>query len=131
MPVGFLNSDDLISTVKREAMIPTTQSTFTNADFLAIANQELRISIVPQILTMHEEYFVRDSDPVAIVANQSNYAIPYRAVSGKFRDVFYQDDNGNLMSMSRINPDDRPYYQDSNLQNNCVYFFLQGNDIVL
>lgn len=131
MPVGFLNSTDLITTIKREAMIPTNQSTFTNSDFLAMANQELRISLIPQILTSHEEYFVRDSEAIPIVANVSNYAIPYRAVGSKFRAVFFLDTNGNLRSMSRISPDDRPYYQASNFNSTCVYFYIQGNDVVL
>lgn len=131
MPVGYLNSSDLISTVKREALIPTNQNLFTNNDFLAMANQELRISVVPQVLTSHEEYFVRDSDPIPLVANISNYQIPYRAVGSKFRAVFYLDTNGNLRSMTRISPDDRPYYQLSNFQNRFVYFFLQGNDVVI
>lgn len=128
---SYLTSSTLISTVKREAMIPTTQNTFQTEDFLAIANQELRISVVPNILVYHEEYFTRDSNPVPLVANQSNYAIPYRAVGGKFRDVYYIDTNGNLQSMSRISPDDRTYYQQSNTQSSYVFFYLQGNELVL
>lgn len=128
---GFLTSSSLIDTVKREAMLPSSASTFSDADFLAIANQEMRISVVPQIIQMHEEYFVKDSDPITIVANQSNYPIPYRAVGSKFRDVFYKDTNGNLRSMSRISPDDRPYYQQASFQNSFVFFYLRGNDVVL
>lgn len=131
MAVGYLTSSSLIDTVKREALIPATQSTFTPADFLAFANQEIRISVVPNILLYHEEYFVVDSAAVTIVANQNNYAIPYRAIGGKFREVFYQDTNGNLRSMTRISPDDRPYYQQSNFQTRFVYFYIEGNDVVL
>lgn len=131
MPVGFLTSSTLIDTVKREAMIPTNQATFTNTDFLAIANQEMRIGLVPSIMQYHQEYYVRDSAPIPIVANQNNYAIPYRAVGGKIRDVYYLDLNNNLRSMTRIFPDDRPYYQQSNFQNRFLYFYIQGNDVVL
>lgn len=131
MAVGYLDSTTLISTIKREGMIPTSQQTFTDADFLAMANQEIRIGLVPTILQFHEEYFVRDSAEIALVANQSNYAIPYRAVGGKFRALFYKDTNGNLRSMSRISPDDRPHYQDSSFENNFLYFYIKGNEVVL
>ncbi len=131
MSVGFLTSSSLIETVKREAMIPQTQSTFTPADFLAFANQEMRIGLVPTIMQYHQEYLVRDADPVPLVANQSRYAIPYRAIGGKFRNIFYRDQNGNLMGMTRINPDDRPYFQNSNLQNRFIFFFVEGNEIIL
>lgn len=131
MPVGYLTSSTLIDTVKREAMIPTSQSTFTPTDFLAMANQEMRIGLVPSIMQYHQEYYVRDSAPIPIVANQNNYPIPYRAVGGKIRDVYYLDLNNNLRAMTRIFPDDRPLYQQSNFQNRFLYFFIQGNDVVL
>lgn len=131
MSFSYLTSSTLIETVKREGMLPTSQSTFTDEDFLQIANQETRIGLVPSILQHHEEYYVRDSADIDLVASQSNYAIPYRAIGGKFRELFYKDTSGNLRSMSRISPDDRPYYQDTNLQNSFVYFYVQGNDVVL
>lgn len=131
MPVGYLNSTTLIETVKRDAMIPTSQSTFVDADFLALANQEMRIGLVPSILQYHQEYYVRDSAPLDIVENQSNYSIPYRAVGGKFRELFFRDTNGNLIAMTRISPDDRPYYQQSTFQNRFIYFYIKGNDVVL
>jgi hypothetical protein len=33
--------------------------------------------------------------------------------------------------MTRIFPEDRPYYQQTNFQNRFLYFFIQGNEIVL
>lgn len=128
---SYLTSSTLIDTIKREAMLPTNQSTFTNADFLAFANQEMKIGVVPSVLSYHQEYFVRDSDPITIVSGKSNYTVPYRAMGGKFRELFYQDTNGNLRGMSRISPDDRPYYQQSSFENNFIYFFIEGNDVVL
>lgn len=128
---GYLTSSTLIETVKREGMIPTSQNVFTQSDFLSIANQEIRIGILPSVMQYHEEYFTRSSPPIALIPNQSNYAIPYRAVGGKFREVFYLDTSNQLRSMTRINPDDRPYYQQTNFQNTFIYFYMEGNEIVL
>jgi hypothetical protein len=131
MAVGYLTSSSLISTIKREGMIPTSQSTFSDSDFLAIANQEMRIGLVPSIMQFHEEYYARDSAPVPLVENQNTYAIPYRAVGGKLRNLYYLDSNNNLGQMSRISPEDRPYYQQTNLDSSNMFFFLQGNEVVL
>lgn len=131
MALGYLTSSSLIDTVKRIGMLPTSQSTFSNTDFLAMANQEMRIGLVPSIMQYHQEYYVRDSGAITLQANQNRYPIPYRAIGGKFREVFYLDLNNNLRSMTRISPDDRPYYQQTNFQNRFLYFFIQGNDVVL
>ena len=87
--------------------------------------------MLPSIMQYHEEYYVRDSDDITLVANQSAYSIPYRAVGGKFRELFYKDTNGNLISMSRISPEDRPYYQGGGNQNNIVFYYIRGNEVVL
>lgn len=128
---SYLTSSTLIEAVKREAMVPTSQNTFSDDDFLAIANQEMRIGMVPTIMTHHQEYFVVDSDLIPLVADKNSYEIPYRAVGGKFRDIFYVDTSGNLQAMTRINPDNRSYFQQTNLQNRFVFYYLQGNNVVL
>ncbi len=128
---SYLTSSTLIETVKREGMIPTNQGTFTDNDFLAIANQEMRIGIVPTVMIHHQEYFVVDSDDIPLVADTNHYEIPYRAIGGKFRDIFYKDTAGNLQAMTRINPDNRSYFQQTNLQNRFVFYYIQGTDIVL
>jgi len=131
MSVGYLTSNSLINQIKLSGMVPTSQNTFSDADFLSIANQEIKLSILPSILQYHEEYYVRDTTPISLVANTSNYAIPYRAVGGKFRNIFYRDTSGNLYSMSRISPEDRPYYQQNTVGSNHRYFYISGNDVVL
>lgn len=131
MATGYLTSSTLIETVKRIGMIPTSQNTFNDSDFLAIANQEVRIGLLPTIIQYHEEYYVRDSADVTIVASQSRYPIPYRAVGGKFREIFYKDTSGNLRKMTRTSPDNRPVFQQSTSQSHFIFFFIEGNDVVL
>lgn len=128
---AYLTSTTLISNVKRRGSIPENQSTFTPEDFLALANDELDVGLVPLILSMQEEYFVYP-DEIALVANTSRYEIPYRAIGGKLRDLFYQDTNGNLSEMSRISPEDKVTFQENPDGNTYFkYFYLEGNNIVL
>lgn len=131
MAVGYLTSDSLIASIKRRALIPSNQKTFQDADFLALANEEIDLGLVPSILQYHEEYFTFETE-VALVADQAAYSIPYRAIGGKFRDVAYKDSSGNLSGMTRIQPEDRVYHQSNSGSNNTpVTFYLRGNEVVL
>lgn len=127
----WMTSDELIAAVKRKIAIPINQRTFSEADILAFANEEMMISQVPDIMMFHEEYFVFSED-VALVANKSRYPIPERAMGMKLRDVFYVDTNGNLFEMTRINPDDKAYWQRESATINLMQkYYIEGNDIVL
>ncbi len=129
--MAYLTSTTLISSVKRRASIPENQSTFTENDFLALANEEVQIGMIPLILSMQEEYYVYPSE-ITLVADTARYPVPYRAIGGKLRDLYYQDSSGNLIEMSRINPEDKATYQ-SNPDSNTYfrYFYMEGNNIVM
>jgi len=127
----WMTSNELIEAVKRKIALPINQRTFSEEDILAFSNEELMISQVPDILMYHEEFFVFSED-VTLIANVQRYAIPERAMGMKLRDVFYVDTNGNLFEMTRINPDDKAYWQRESATINLMQkYYLEGNDIVL
>lgn len=126
----YLTTDTLIDSVKRRAMIPETQQTFTETDFLAFANEEMDLGCIPHVLSFHEEYFTR-TDLVDLNRNTSRYQIPSRAVGGKLRELSYQDVSGNIFEMSRIKVDDIPSYQNNAIQNSFTLFYVEGNEICL
>lgn len=127
---SYLTSDTLIDSVVRRAHIPESQNTFTDDDFLAFANEEMQIGIVPSVLKMHEEFLVYNQT-TALVADTANYEIPYRAIGNKVRTMFYQDANSNIMELARILPDDLPYYQSAININYPRVFYLQNSDVIL
>lgn len=127
----WMTSNELIEAVKRKIALPINQRTFSEEDILAFSNEELMISQVPDILMYHEEFFVFSED-VTLIPNVQRYAIPERAMGMKLRDVFYVDTNGNLFEMTRINPDDKAYWQRESATINLMQkYYLEGNDIVL
>lgn len=127
----WMTSSDLINAVKRKIAVPINQRTFTEEDILAFANEEMMISQVPDILMYHEEYFVISQDHL-LTPNVQRYALPERAMGMKLRDVFYVDTNENLFEMTRINPDDKAYWQrESAVINLMQKYYLEGNDMVL
>ena len=127
----WMTSRDLIESVKRKIAIPINQRTFTDEDILAFASEELMISQVPDIMQYHEEYFVFSED-VPLLSNKVRYAIPERALGQKFRDINYKDTNNNLFEMTRINPDDKAYWQrESSTMNAFHKYWLEGSEVVL
>lgn len=126
---SYLTSQTLIDSVKRRAAIPTAQAMFEDEDFLAFANEEMSMGILPALMQYHEEYLVY-SEEVAFVAGRKNYTIPERAIGNKLRSVFLKDTNGNLREMARVSPDDLAYFQNGGA-NNMTHYYLKSDQLVL
>jgi len=127
----WMTSDDLIAAVKRKIMFPVAQGTFSEDDILSFANEEMMITQVPSVLQYHEEYFVHRTE-VPLEPNKSRYPIPERAIGMKLRDLFWQDISGNLFEMTRINSEDKAFFQGNIGAFTPVFkFYFEGNDIIL
>jgi hypothetical protein len=129
----YLTSDTLIQSVLRRAMIPQSQSTFVESDFLAFANEELDIGIVPHIQQYHEDYLMQ-VDYLPVTPQQSYYEIPSRATGNRLRMVNYVDPSGNVYEMTRVSIEDLPYYQNGSfgISNQGIRAFsIQNDEIVL
>lgn len=128
-----MNTDTLIASVKRRAMIPTSQSLFTDNDFIAFANEELDIGILPHILQYHEDYLMQ-IDYIPVTPQQSYYQIPSRASGNKLRMVNYTDPSGNVFEMTRVLIEDIPYYQNGSfgISNQGIRaFFVENDEVVM
>ena len=127
----WMTSNDLIEAVKRKIAFPVSQNTFSEEDILRFANEEMYISQVPAILQYHEEYFVyRVVTP--LVTNISRYAIPDRAIGMRLRDLMWSDSSGNYFEMTRINADDKAFFQRNIGANQAIHkFYIENNDVVL
>lgn len=127
----YYTSNTLIEAVKRKMAMPISQVTFSDADILAFADEEMFLAQVPSILQYHEEYLVYEQI-VPMVPKQSKYPIPTRAIGMKIRDLFYRDVAGQLVQMSRINPDDRSFFEvNSNTTPIPIHYYVQNNQIII
>lgn len=126
---SYMTSNTLIESVKRRAMVPENQNTFSDQAFLAFADEEMALGLVPSILVMHEDYLMY-TERVTLEANQTRYPVPYRAIGNKLRDVAYEDNNGNVYPMTRISVGDLSYYNQTT-NNNAYAFYMENNEIVL
>lgn len=73
---------DLIKSVKVRGMFPDASAgTFSAENILLLASEEIRLQVVPLILSAREKYYETFVD-YPLVANQAIYPIPERAVGG-------------------------------------------------
>jgi hypothetical protein len=127
----YYTSNTLIEAVKRKMAMPISQVTFSDEDILAFADEEMFLAQVPSILQYHEEYLVYEQ-LVPMVPKQSKYPIPSRAIGMKIRDLFYRDIAGQLVQMSRVNPDDRSFFEvNSNTTPIPIHYYVQNNQIII
>lgn len=129
----FYDTDSLIESIKRRAFIPENQNTFTDDDFIALINEEMYIGMVPDVLRLHEDYYLTYND-VPLVASQSEYEIPERAIGNKLRDVFYlmsDSSSEQIYNMTRIDVEDIADWGELNVNNNIYAYYIKNNKIRL
>jgi hypothetical protein len=130
MATAYMTSAELIDSIKRRAFLPEDQNTFTDDDFLDLANEEMQMGLVPLILVQHEDYFLSEED-TAIVDGQNDYKIPYRSIGNRLRDLSYEDTNGNIAEMARIPIDHISDYQDISRETYPYTYYVKNDKIIL
>jgi hypothetical protein len=134
----WLTADGIVAAVKRKITLPDSQELLTDDEILSFVSEEMAVSMVPSILSYHEEFFVTKlleggDEEIELEANKSRYPIPSRAIGLRIRDLFFKDQSDNLHEMTRINPDDRVFFNSNSQESSDVItkFYLEGNDLVL
>lgn len=124
------NTEELIKTIKRACSVPTSQLTYTDEDFSAIANDCLQTEVVPLVMSTREEYFLTYTDVLSPADGVID--MPEEAIGGKLRSVCYKQQVTPLVliNLPRIDLDvvaGMGFYNFDTLAG----FFIQGNSIVL
>jgi len=133
-----LTTNALLKSIKRRAMVPDNQNTFSDQDFIDFMNEEMMIGLVPSILQMKEEYFIF-KQVIPFAADKSNYPVPERALANKIREICYKDNtdkySGNEYEMTQIAIDDRYNGSSNGTGSNDLSgfrrFYMMGSDIVI
>lgn len=119
----------LLSLVRLRGMLSDTDTTWTDANILAIMNDELAGTVVPTVMGWGAEYFVQSSDTTT-VSGTNAYAIPTRSVLSDVRDVQVLDTgNVNYRSLPRIEPQYAATFQQSGT--NAQAYYVQNNSVVI
>lgn len=118
-------TSDLLAGILRKSFAPTGQTTFETDDVLLMADEILCDDLVPDIMSVREEFFVFSKD-LTITANQGEYDIPARAVGMIVREIKIKKGT-TLSDLPRIEPED----VDTTETGSPREFYLKDNKIVL
>lgn len=131
MAVSYLTTDDLIKSIKRNNAVPTSQVTFTDEDFIAFLNEEMSLSLVPQLMSVKEDYLLV-IEKIPIEAGKIRYEIPARAAGNKVKEISYGDTAGNTFEMTKVDLSNLPFYNHVRKLNQAPYtYYIANNEINL
>jgi len=126
-----MKTSDFLKSIRRRAMLPKSDQTFSDQDLIDMVNEEVMYFAVPHMLSAFEEFLVTFEDQ-DLSNDQLNFPIPYRAVGNKLRDVALLDQSGNAYEMSRINLEDISEFQNSfNTMLRQHVYYIQDNTVIL
>lgn len=136
--MGFnYTTTELLADIKRKAFIPISQTTFSDADLLDMADEELQIGVVPLIMSTREEYFVTYFE-YEVQGDTNEFAIPPRAIGAKLRNITVvvnnssgQDGTPNEVSLPQIDADQSAFNNNYNNYLAIQAFYLRNNEVKL
>ena len=124
--MAFL-TEDLVESVKQRSFIPISQSTFTDTQIIALLNEELRLSLVADILGAREDFFLTTKQ-TSIIANKDHYLIPNLCIGNNLKAVFIVDSSGNRKMIERRDVDRS---DELSVTGEPEKFYFEGDEIVL
>lgn len=104
-PTTSLTSTALLASIKRRATLPVTQVTYTDADLLDMADEELSGTLVPLLMSASEDFFLAELD--LPVSSTGTYRIPRRAIGSKLHSACALDADGEELELPRVSADSR------------------------
>lgn len=98
-------TEQLIEMIQRACSVPTSQLTYTNADWAAMATDMLQTIVVPLIMSTREDYFVKFKNVLSPADGFVEF--PGDAVGSKMRNVCFisQENPLVLINLPRIDLD--------------------------
>jgi len=124
------NNEQLILTIKRACSVPTSQFTYRDSDWVAMATDVLQTIVIPLVMATREEYFVTFEDVQSPV--DGIIPFPEAAVGSKLRSVCYvsQPNPPIVINLPRIDLDVVAGVGAFNM-GTLAGFYIQGSNIVL
>lgn len=130
MALPQYNTEELIKSIKRRCTVPTSQLTYEDEDFAALATDEMQDVVIPLIMSTKSEYFLDFED--YSTDNTGVITLPSAAVGEKVRSVcFKQQDNPLILNnVPRIDLDVIAGIGPINY-NFLTGFYIQDNKLML
>lgn len=122
--------DSMLDRIKRRITVPSNQVLLDDDNMLVMANDVVRERLIPLMMSVNQNYFVVRTD-IEVVADQSEYSIPYRSIGRGLRDLKMQrsEDENAISQMSLIALEDAHLFGQGATP--PLYFYFRGDKIVL
>ncbi len=122
----------LLEYTRTVCLTPEADALFDDTRLLSLLNGEQYSTLVPQLMSIQEEFFVNYED-LPITAGTTTYDIPERAVGLKLRDVALVDASGNIFFIGRVNASDAKFATPilTPIMDTTVQFFLRDTQVIL
>lgn len=121
--MALFDTTYLLDQIKIKATLP--EGRYEDSEILNVAYDVLLSQLMPLILNLKEEYYVRH-EPQAITANTASYPIPHRAHGLILREV-KKLSGTSIVDLTRIDPTE----VDTTSPGEPDSFYLEGHDVVL
>lgn len=104
-------ADDLVTAVKRRGSIVSAQVLLLDSDMLALADEVISLHLVPLLMRTAQDFFVTTTT-TSLVAAQTDYDIPYRAIGRTVRDIKVLDSTGDtICDLPMVDIEEEHLYQ--------------------
>ena len=126
-----MRTSEFLLDVKRHISVPTYQPRFSDEDVLAIASSVQKSTVVAEITSLREEFFIVEEDLV-VLKTTGKVGIPERAIGRVIRDIHVAAPGSTSYKRAiKIELDDiRGYTQVSNSEMPFAWY-IQNDDIRL
>jgi hypothetical protein len=121
---------ELLASIKRNQTIAASSFRFDDTDLLAMADEEIQDVIIPMILRLHSDRLLY-TEVQQVVANKKSYTMPYRAIGGQLRELFFQDDLLNPTLTRDLRLYDYTYGVQITTPGNPLGFYFSSNTVNL
>lgn len=124
----ILTSTQLAQLASKWAALSSNQANLSTEDFLTVTNLIVS-TLTAECLTAREEFLLYE-EKTAVTPGTNQYRIPYRAVNGEIRHIWFEDATGNRTRLYGYEVEDIENFA-VNTQGAPGGFFVMGNTVNL
>lgn len=124
----IVTSTTLVQMCSKLGVLSSNQAGLSTADFLSFANLVMMV-LTSELLAAREEFLIY-SESLAVTAGNASVRVPYRAVNGEIRHLWFEDGSGNRTRLWAQAIEDMENYS-ATATGSPSGFYMMGNQIVL
>ena len=121
-------AEDLLTSAKLRSFAPISQTTFQDSELRSIANEEMLLKLVSDILSVKEEFFLT-TKVTAITGSIDHYPVPKMAIGNTINQLRLRDSANTEVELKRISASEADQYAGVTGVPEAYYF--EGDEVVL